>query len=373
MGASQLESRRLTPLDSGTTLAELEERFESVLEEGPKGYFSGGAADELTLAANAAAWTEWEIHPRVLVDVSDRDPSVELLGKRRPHPLIAAPTAYHRLAHPRGEPETARGCQRAGAIYTLSTLATARPAEVAAGCREGCHWFQVYVFKDRAVTADLVAEAVDSGFEALVVTADLPVLGKRERDRRTGFTIGDAELVPGVSAAGASGLISMQDTADLIDPSLTWRDVERIAAESPLPVLVKGILRPDDAKLAISSGAAGVVVSNHGGRQLDNVPATASVLAGVAEAVGGSGAVIVDGGIRRGTDVVVALSLGADSVMLGRPVIWGLAAAGAAGVEAAFAAVLDEFDRALALSGCPRAAELKGRNDLAVPKSPRSH
>ncbi|MEI6447634.1 MAG: alpha-hydroxy acid oxidase [Actinomycetes bacterium] len=368
MGQRQPREDRLTEPIAGSTLAELRDRFESALQPGPKGYFSGGAADEVTLAANCSAWRNWEIHPRVLVNVADRDPSVELLGSRRPHPLIAAPTAYHRLAHPRGEPETARGCERAGAIYTLSTLATARPAEVAAGCEEGTKWFQVYVFKDRAVTADLVAEAVDNGFEALVLTADLPVLGKRERDRRTGFAIGDANLVPGVSAAGASGLISMQDTADLIDPSLTWRDVERLAADSPLPVLVKGILHPADAQAAISSGAAGVVVSNHGGRQLDNVPATASVLESVVEAVDGSGAVIVDGGIRRGTDVLVALSLGADSVMLGRPVLWGLAAAGAAGVEAAFAAVLDEFDRALALSGCPKASELKGRNDLVVPK-----
>ena len=372
MGAGQSGDTRLTEPLSGSTLDELRERFESVLQPGPKGYFSGGAGDELTLAANCAAWRDWQIHPRVLVDVSDRDSSVELLGSVRPHPLIAAPTAYHRLAHPRGEPETARGCERAAAIYTLSTLATARPAEVAAAAKDGTNWFQVYVFKDRGVTADLVAEAVDCGFEALVVTADLPVLGARDRDRRNGFTIGDADLVPGVSAAGASGLISMQDTADLIDPSLTWTDIERLAGDSPLPVLVKGVLRPDDALLAVASGAAGVVVSNHGGRQLDTVPATASVLSGVVEALDGSGSVIVDGGIRRGTDVVIALTLGADAVMLGRPVLWGLAAAGAAGVEAAFAAVLDEFDRALALSGCPRAAELRGRSDLVVPKAPRS-
>ena len=349
------------------TLSALREQFDAVLEPGPHGYYAGGSGDEVTLAANERAWSEYSIHPSVMVDVSRRDPSVELLGRRMPHPLICAPFAYHRLAWPDGECATALGCGQANATYCLSTLATSRPAEVATAAPGTHRWFQIYVFKDRAVTDDLVAEAVDNGFEALVLTVDLPVLGKRERDIQNNFTIGDAELVPGVAAAGGKGLISMQDTADLIDPSLTWKDVERFAAQSPLPVIVKGILRPDDARKAIASGARGVVVSNHGGRQLDCVPATASVLPSIAEEVNSEVALIVDGGIRRGTDVLIALALGADAVMVGRPILWGLAAEGATGVETAFEILIDEFDRALALSGCPAAADLSEHDHLVTP------
>jgi len=352
------------------TLAGLRELFDRRLEAGVHGYFAGGAADERTLSANEAGWRSWLLHPRTMVDVSNRDPSVEILGRRHALPLVAAPTAYHRLAHPRGEQETARGCAAADVTFTLSTLATARPAEVFAGAPEANRWFQVYVFKDRGVTRDLVDEAEENGFEALLLTVDLPVLGRRDRDLTTGFTIGDAGLVPGVQAAGASGTISMQDTADLIDPSLTWADLEELVSSSPLPVLVKGVLRADDARLALAHGAAGVVVSNHGGRQLDGVPATADVLPAVAEEVAGQGALLVDGGIRRGSDVLVAIANGADAVLLGRPVLWGLAGAGAAGVAQAFAIVADEFDRALALSGCPRTSDLRGRSDLVRRSGP---
>lgn len=347
-----------------TTLADFEAAYRAALPEGTLAYYSGAAADELTLGRNERAWQEINLRPRVMVDVSERDPSVRLFGSEYSSPIAVAPTAYHRLAHPGGEEETARGAAAAGCAYTLSSLATSRPASVAASGAEGPRWFQVYVFRDRAVTRELIAEAVEGGFEALLLTVDLPVLGRRDREISSGFVIGDAEMVPGVNAAGGEGLISMQDTADLIDPSLTWDDVAEFAEASDLPVLVKGVLRGDDAALAIDAGANGVVVSNHGGRQLDTVPATAEVLAEIVEAVAGRGEVLVDGGIRRGTDVAKALILGANAVLVGRPALWGLAAGGADGVTAVLEILKDEFDRALALLGVPNARDLAGRNDL---------
>ncbi|MFM8889058.1 MAG: alpha-hydroxy acid oxidase, partial [Solirubrobacterales bacterium] len=338
--------------------------FRELLPEGTLAYYAGAAADEITLGRNVEAWREIVLRPRVMVDVSNRDPSVELFGRRYGLPIAVAPTAYHRLAHPDGEEATARGAVAAGCPYTLSTLATSRPAPVGEAAPDGTKWFQVYVFRDRAVTRELVAEAEDAGFEALLLTVDLPVLGRRDQEVGTGFVVGQAEGVPGVHAAGGEGEISMQDTADLIDPSLTWDDVGELADSTDLPVLVKGVLRGDDARLAVESGAAGVVVSNHGGRQLDTVPATAEVLPEVVEAIGGEASVMVDGGIRRGTDVAKALILGADFVLVGRPILWGLAAGGAEGVEAVLSMLADEFDRALALLGVPRASELSGRDDL---------
>ena len=347
-----------------TTLAGFEAAFTEALPDGTLAYYAGGAADELTLSRNVSAWREITLRPRVMVDVSQRDASVEILGRRQPLPIAVAPTAYHRLAHAEGEETTARGAAAAGCPYTLSTLATSRPAPVGEASPEGVKWFQVYVFRDRGVTRELVAEAEQAGFEALLLTVDLPVLGRRDREVGSGFTVGQASEVPGVHAAGGAGEISMQDTADLIDPSLTWDDVAEFAAGTDLPVLVKGVLRGDDARLAVEHGATGVVVSNHGGRQLDTVPAAAEVLPEVVEAIGEQATVMVDGGVRRGTDVAKALILGADCVLVGRPVLWGLATAGAEGVEAVLAMLADEFDRSLALLGVPRAADLRGRGDL---------
>ena len=347
-----------------TTLAGFEAAFREALPEGTLAYYAGAAADEITLGRNVEAWRELVLRPRVMVDVSNRDPSVELFDRRYGLPIAVAPTAYHRLAHPDGEEATARGAVAAGCPYTLSTLATSRPAPVGEAAPDGPKWFQVYVFRDRAVTRDLVAEAEETGFEALLLTVDLPVLGRRDREVGTGFVVGQAEGVPGVHAAGGEGEISMQDTADLIDPSLTWDDVGELAGSTDLPVLVKGVLRGDDARLAVESGAAGVVVANHGGRQLDTIQATAEALVEVVESIGGEASVMVDGGIRRGTDVAKALILGADFVLVGRPILWGLATGGAEGVEAVLSMLADEFDRALALLGVPRASELSGRDDL---------
>jgi 4-hydroxymandelate oxidase len=292
----------------------------------------------------------------VLVDVSERDPGTTLLGRPRPHPILVAPTAYHRLAHPDGEEASARGAAAANAVFCLSSLATARPPEVAAAAPDGTRWFQLYVFKDRAISRELLAAATEHGYEAVVVTVDLPVLGIRERDVRSQYVIPDALISRG--AMREQGALSLLGIGDLIDATLTWSDIEEFASDCELPVLVKGVLTPEDARLAAEHGAAGIVVSNHGGRQLDTVPAGADALPAVVEAVGDRLDVIVDGGIRRGTDVMKALALGARAVMVGRPVIWGLAVDGENGVRTVLEILLAEFDIALALAGVPRASAL---------------
>ena len=335
------------------TLADFERLAAERLDPGPHGYFAGGAGDELTLRASEEAWRQIQIRPRVLVDVSERDPSTSLLGVERRHPLIVAPMAFHRLVHPEAEPETARGASATGTPFCLSTLATTSPAELAAAVPDAPRWFQLYVFKDRGVTTGLVESAAENGFEALVVTVDLPIQGRRERDLRNAFRI-DAS-VP--SVGGRSGM-SLPEMVEQFDASLTWADLERLANDSRLPVVVKGILGPEDARRAVAAGAAGLVVSNHGGRQLDTVAASADALPRVAEEVGDETDVIVDGGIRRGTDVLKAMALGAKAVMVGRPAIWGLAVGGADGVRRTLEVLLTELDIALALAGTPVAAEL---------------
>jgi 4-hydroxymandelate oxidase len=335
------------------TLAELEQLAAERLGPGPHGYFAGGAADELTLRDSESAWRRIAVLPRVLVDVSERDPSTTVLGVRRPHPLVVAPTAFHRLVHPEAECETARGAAATATPFCLSTLATTSPTELATAVPDAPRWFQLYVLKDRGASAELVAAAAEYGYEALVLTVDLPVQGRRERDLRAAFRI-DAS-VP--SVGGRAGL-TLDEMVAQFDPSLTWDDLEQLVGESDLPVLVKGILAADDARRAAAAGAAGVVVSNHGGRQLDTAPATARALPAVVEEVGAELDVLVDGGIRRGTDVLKALALGARAVMVGRPVIWGLAVGGADGVRHVLATLLAELDIALALAGTPVAEEL---------------
>jgi 4-hydroxymandelate oxidase len=345
-------------------LADFERDAEAAIDPGAFGYYAGGAGDELTLRDNVAAWRRWAIVPRMLTGVGTRDLSVTVLGRRRAHPLIVAPMAFQRLAHRDGEPGTAAGAAAAQAIMCLSTLATSGPGDVAAAVPEVDRWFQLYVFRDRGVTRELVAQATEHGYEALVVTVDLPVMGVRERDRRSGVSAA-VGAVASAEAAGARGALTPAQFAELVDPDLRWSDIERFASESPLPVLVKGILAPQDAVLAAEHGARGVVVSNHGGRQLDTVLSGADALPAVVEAVGERLDVLVDGGIRRGTDVLKALALGARAVMVGRPVLWGLALEGAAGVTRVLRILLEELDLGLALAGTAQAEELT--RELLVP------
>jgi 4-hydroxymandelate oxidase len=271
-----------------------------------------------------------------------------------------APTAFHRLAHPDGELATARAAARAGTAMVLSTLSTTDVEEVAA---QGAPvWFQLYVYRDRGITAALVERAAAAGCRAIVLTADASILGTRERDVRNrfhlpaGITIRNA-APPGyatIAAGDGSGLAKW--VSEALDPGVTWKDVEWLRSVTTLPILLKGVVRADDAARAADCGAAGIVVSNHGGRQLDGSPATADVLAEVVDAARGL-EVLVDGGIRRGTDVLKALSLGARAVLVGRPVLWGLAVGGEDGVARVLAMLRDELDEAMALAGCPTVAD----------------
>lgn len=345
--------------DDRINVADFERAATEKLEAGIAGYFFGGACDEVTLADNVAAWRRWRLRPRMLAGVDEVETSVEVLGAQASMPVFVAPVAYQRLVDADGEVGMARAAADAGTVMCLSTLATARPAEVAEGAPEGRRWFQLYCFKDEAVTQALMDEAVDCDFEAIVVTVDAPRGGRRERDLRTGFSIPEGLGVPSVRAAlGVDREVTIEETFSLMDPALRWSDLERIASECDLPVLVKGILTAEDAELAVQHGAAGIVVSNHGGRQLDCVLAGADALPEVVNAVEGRAPVLVDGGIRRGTDAAIALALGADAVLVGRPALWGLATDGEAGARRVLELLREELELALALCGCASPRDL---------------
>ena len=316
------------------------------LDEGARGYYAGGAGDELTLQDNVEAFRRRRLRPRMLVDVEACTTATTVLGQEVSMPLLVAPVAFQRVAHPDGEVAMARAAKAAGTIMCLSTLATATPAEVAA--TGAPLWFQLYVFRDEGVTHELIAQARDGGFRALVLTIDAPVRGNRERDVRSAFTIPDDIRIAPLGRGG----ITPKQVFDDISASLTWHDLERICSESGLPLLVKGVLTAEDAELACRHGASGIVVSNHGGRQLDGVPATLDVLEEVVEAVDGRVEVLVDGGVRRGTDVIKALALGAQAVLAGRAVLWGLAADGEAGARRVLELLQAEILGALQLVGC---------------------
>jgi isopentenyl diphosphate isomerase/L-lactate dehydrogenase-like FMN-dependent dehydrogenase len=335
-------------------VADYERRAAEVLEPGVLGYFAGGAADERTLRDNVAAFARHRLRPRVLVDVSGVDPSTTVLGTPIAMPLLVAPTALQRMAHPDGEPGMARAAAAAGTIFCMSTLATSTPAEVAEAAPGAPRWLQLYAFRDRGVTRALTEDAVARGFGAVVLTVDAPRGGRRERDLRTGFAIPAHVDAPALRAAvGAPDAFTIAEFFALLDPALTWATVERLAAELPVPLIVKGVQTAEDARLACDHGAAAVVVSNHGGRQLDGVAAALDVLPEVVDAVDGRVEVLVDGGVRRGTDVLVALALGARAVLAGRAPLWGLAAQGEAGARAVLQILRDEIELGLTLLGTP--------------------
>lgn len=322
------------------------------LEPGAHGYYAGGAGDELTLRDNVEAFRRWVLRPRMLVDVNACTTATTVLGHEIPLPVIVAPVAFQRVAHPDGEVAMARAARSVGTIMCYSTLATSTSAEVAEV--GGQRWFQLYVFRDEGITRDLIAQAGDNGYTALVLTIDAPVRGYRERDMRSGFTIPPDLSVASIGRGG----ITPRQVFDMISASLTWQDVERIASESGLPLLVKGVLTAEDAHLACEHGAGGVVVSNHGGRQLDGVSATIDALPEVLEAVDGRVEVLVDGGVRRGGDVVKALALGARAVLVGRAALWALAVDGEAGVRRMLELLQSEVLNALQLVGCVSPADV---------------
>lgn len=336
-------------------VAALAARARALIDPAAYDYYAGGADDEVTLSENEAAWQRLQLRPKVLRDVAAVDPSTTVLGQRVAAPLLVAPTAYHRMAHDDGEPATARGAAAAGTLMCVSTLATVSLEDVAAAAPGAPRWFQLYIRRDRGITEDLVGRAVAAGYAAIAMTVDVPVLGRRWRDERNSFSLPPGMQMANLGAAPpdveGSGLAAYADSE--FDPSLTFDDIGWLADVSGLPVIVKGVMRGDDAVRCIDAGAAAVVVSNHGARQLDTTIPTAEALRDVAESVGGRAEIYVDGGIRRGTDVIKALALGARAVMVGRPILWGLATGGADGVQAVLTELIEELTRALMLCGAP--------------------
>ncbi len=348
------------------SLADHEQQARQHLDDNAWAYFSGGAADEITLRANRSAWDALPLWPRVLRPLAGGHTRVSLLGRTLAHPIVLAPIAFQRLAHPDGELAMAYAAAALGAGVVLSTQASVSLESVAQAVLpdpgRGPLWFQLYLQHDRDFTQALVQRAEAAGYEALVLTVDAPSSGVRDRERRAGF-----RLPPGVSPVNLAGLQATPSPPlrpgqsalfdGLLHHAPTWDDIAWLQSITRLPVLLKGVLHPADARQAVAAGAAGLIVSNHGGRTLDTAPATASALPRVVQAVGGALPVLVDGGIRRGTDVLKAMALGASAVLVGRPAVWGLAHAGAAGVAHVLRLLRDELENAMALTGCATLAD----------------
>jgi len=338
----------VAPLD----LNDLEALAREALPEMAWGYYASGAGSESTVRANRAAWAEVELAYRVLVDVSQRTMARTVLGQSVPAPIFGAPTAFHGLAHPDAELATARGTD---SVMCLSTLSNTAVEEVVAAAA-GQVWFQLYVYRDRGAAKALVERVEAAGCSALVVTVDAPVIGQRKADVRNRFHLPEGLTMPnvGVDLPPVNGSALQAHFVSLLDQSLEWNDLDWLASITRLPILLKGVVRADDALRARDHGMAGVVVSNHGGRQLDGAVATARALPSIAQAVGGDLEVFVDGGIRSGHDVLRALALGAGGVFVGRPVLHGLAWRGQQGVAWVHDTLRRELDEAMALAGCPR-------------------
>lgn len=321
-------------------------------------YFAGGVADNLTLHENRAAFDRLKLLPRIFRDVRNVSLETEIMGVKRPSPFLIAPAALHKLGHPDGELATARAAHSLGLIQILSTLASVAVEEITAVGHPV--WFQLYIFRDRGWSQEIVQRAVAAGCRALVVTVDVPVQGLRENLRRVRFTV-PAELpIPNLVRPGHSrnnsSLLKLVD--ENFDPGLTWGDIAWLRSLTNLPIWVKGILRADDARRAADAGVNGIVVSNHGGRQLDTAVTPIEALPAIADAVGSQLELILDGGIRRGTDVLKALALGANGVSLGRAPLWGLAVNGEAGVKHVLQILHAELRNVMAQCGCNTVADL---------------
>lgn len=346
-------------LPADETLASLddfERKAHSIMTPLAREYVMGGAGDEHSLAWNREAFTEHKLRSRVLVDVSHVDTSVTILGQKLAHPIILSPTAYHKLVHREGEAATARGAGDAKAVMVVSSFATTSIEEIARAAT-GPLWLQLYAQPDRGFTHDWVQRAEAAGCKAICLTVDTPVLGARNRETRIGFKLPEGLSRVNLEALGSATASSThrppegQIYSAVLDPRLSWKDVDWLRGFAKVPVLLKGIMDPDDARRAVASGVAGIIVSNHGARNLDTGPATITALPRVAEAVGGRIPIIMDGGIRRGTDVLKALALGATAVGIGRPYLYGLAVDGSAGVKRVVDILRTELEMAMALTG----------------------
>ena len=332
-------------------------------------YFVGGAGREHTLARNRAAWEALSIWYRVMVDVSRRSTATTFLDIPLSFPLLVAPTALHKMAHPEGEVATVRACGEAGISMVLSSLSTTTVEEVCAAATTPV-LFQMYIAEDRGFTRELVARVERAGCKAIQLTVDTPVWGMREREMHTGFHVPAHLSIANLVGAGQAGHAGDSSKSGhpcagigavlgwTISPNVSWKDLEWLCGITRLPVLVKGICRADDAVTAVRAGARGIVVSNHGGRQLDGAPPTADALPRITQAVASRVPVLVDGGIRCGADILKALALGASAVQVGRPILWGLACAGQLGVKRVLELLATDFDRSMALAGCPTIASI---------------
>lgn len=359
---------QLTAVPAGVvTLADHERHAQSMLDNNAWAYFSGGAADEITLRANRSAWDTLQLQPRVLRPLAGGHTRTRLLGHTLQHPMLLAPVAYQRMAHSDGEIATAHAAAALGAGLVLSTQASVALETVAevvlSEPTRGPLWFQLYLQHDRGFTRELVARAEHAGFEALVLTVDASTHGARDRERRAGF-----RTPAGVSAVNLAGLppspaltLAAHQSAlfdGLLRHAPTWDDLAWLQGVTRLPIVLKGVLHPDDARQALQHGVSAIVVSNHGGRTLDTSPATAAVLPRMVDALQGALPLLVDGGIRRGTDVLKAIALGASAVMVGRPYVYGLANAGTLGVAHVLRLLRDELEIAMALCGCATLADV---------------
>jgi 4-hydroxymandelate oxidase len=337
----------------------LELRAQARLDPTTFDYVAGGADGECTLRQNRAAWERFELLPRMLRGVADRCLARDVLGTRVSFPVLVSPMAFHGLCHTDGELGTARAVAAAGTIFIASTLSNhdIESIATAAGVPHRC-WFQLYVYRDRGLTRALVERATAAGCGAICLTIDTPLAGNRERDRRNRFRLPETLALGNLPAAHSALHASASSASSVstyigahLDPSLTWADVEWVRSITPLPVVLKGVLHPGDARLAVEHGAGAVIVSNHGGRQLDGTPSPIVVLERVVAAVAGRAEVLLDGGVRRGTDVLKALALGARAVLVGRPVLWGLTLGGSDGVREVLEHLRGELDLAMALAG----------------------
>lgn len=343
-------------------LDELEQRARGLLDPAAYDYYAGGADDERTVADNVTGWRRWRLRPRVLRDVSVVDPSVSVCGTNVASPVWVAPSAAQRMAHDDGEAATAEGAAAAGSLMVASTLSTLALEDIADAAPDAPRWFQLYVRRDRAHAESLIRRAADAGYTAVVMTVDVPVIGRRRRDERHRSSPMESLPLPNFerdTSGGGAWLAAIADHE--LDPSLTLADladVADVAERAGLDLLVKGVLRGDDAVACLDAGAAGIVVSNHGGRQLDDAVSSAEALPDVVESVGSRAPVLVDGGLRAGSDIVKALALGASAVLIGRPVLWALATGGTDGVAALLSELTADTARAMALCGARSVDEL---------------
>lgn len=341
---AQTQAAQKSDLESLLSLFDFEGEAHKRISHGAWERIAGGSADEITLRWNREAYDHIRLKPCILVDVSKIDTRVKLFGQELPFPILLAPTGAQRFVHPEGEIAAARGAAAANAIYVISSSASMRVEDIAKSTSAPV-WFQLYVQKDRAFTRDLVQRAEDSGCRALCVTVDSPTFGARNREDHAKNELPEREL-PNLKGK------------DYLDPSLTWKDIDWLRSFARRPVLLKGVLNPDDAATAVETGVSGIIVSNHGARNLDTVPATIDALPLVAEKVAGRVPVLVDGGIRRGTDIIKAFARGASAVQIGRPYLWGLGVAGADGVTRVVEILRKEFEMAMALTGRPTIASI---------------